>query len=136
MTIGQARGALSIFWIAASAPLILLASIWTILSRSMSWELAWSWLGPLIGPQLSIIIAVWSATGTTAETKDVKSKSAFWGTILISGVYFIALYLVILLSPFSDNSLEELLKKSGWWLAFIQGFANIALGKFFIENQN
>lgn len=135
MTVGRARGVLSILWIVASAPLLLMAVAWTVLSKTVSWELVWSWLAPLIGPQLSIIIAVWSSAGISNDETPVKSASVFWGTIIISAVYFAALYAVVFLSPLSDNSFEDLLKKSGWYLAFIQGFANIALGKFFIESQ-
>jgi hypothetical protein len=94
---------------------------------------AWGWLSPLVFPILSVIIAVWSLSDSPAERLPVRSSSLFWGTVLLSVIYLLMVWCVILLEPFSSLGWENIMKSSAWYLGLIQAVVAGAIAKFFIE---
>jgi hypothetical protein len=157
MTVGRARSILSFLWIGLSAPLIFYIIALTLIvigtkgevvhhavtstadrcekiDAELDWHLLWSWLTPLVFPTLALIVGVWSVSSSRGDKIEVKSKDTFWGTIIISGIYFGAIYFVLALQPLTQACFTELLKVSGWFLGSIQTIAALALSKFFVEN--
>jgi uncharacterized BrkB/YihY/UPF0761 family membrane protein len=135
MTTRKARAILSGVWIGLSAPLILIAVVLSITKFGKDdWDVPWAWLIPLVSPALSLIIAVWLSGSTARNDSQLKSAEAFWGTFVLTLVYFIAAYLVIALYPLARVDLATHLRTSVWYLSLLQGLTTFALGKFYLEN--
>jgi uncharacterized BrkB/YihY/UPF0761 family membrane protein len=135
MTIGRARAILSGLWIGCSIPLVVVAMVLSMTKFDKEeWDIPWTWLVPLIIPTLSLIVAVWSTGGAASDRKPVKSREVFWGTIALTLLYFLAIYLVIFLYPLARTDLATHLRTSVWYLGLLQCLATLALGKFYFEN--
>lgn len=138
MTIGRARATLSLLWVFAGGPLLLL-----MVARSVSGfygkesgELleVWAWIATLLLPMLGLIVAAWSAGGAHGDEQPVRSMAVFWGAVLFSVFYLSTLYLVVALEPPAPDSWINVFRTSGWYLGFFQALVVAAIGKFFIEN--
>jgi hypothetical protein len=138
MTIGRARASLSLLWVFAGGPLLLL-----MVARSVtgfygkeSGELLeiWAWVATLLLPMLGLIVAAWSAGGAQGDDKPVRSTVVFWGAFLFSVFYLFTLYLVVALEPPAPDPWANVFRTSGWYLGFFQALVVAAIGKFFIEN--
>lgn len=138
MTIGRARAALSLLWVGAGGPLLLL-----MVARSVTGfygkdnnELleVWAWVATLLLPMLGLIVAAWSAGGSHGDDKPVRSMAVFWGALLFSAFYLATLYLVVVLEPPAPDPWATVFRTSGWYLGFFQALVVAAIGKFFIEN--
>jgi hypothetical protein len=135
MTLGKARTAISILWIATSTPLILLFIIQGILDKyGDEWDVPWNWFIPLVGPILTLIVAGWITDPNFEAAQEIKSRSLFYITTLLSLIYILALYSVVFLSPLSSQAAKELFRNSGWYLGVIQVFVVLTLHRFLIVN--
>jgi hypothetical protein len=138
MTIGRARATLSLLWVFAGGPLLLLmvARSVTGFYGSESNELleVWAWIATLLLPMLGLIVAAWSAGGAHGDNKPVRSTVVFWGALLFSVFYLSTLYLVVALEPPAPEPWVNVFRTSGWYLGFFQALVVAAIGKFFIEN--
>jgi hypothetical protein len=101
-------------------------------------EVGWQWFLPTILPTLSLIIAVFvvDAAGPTAKERTIDEffyRLAFW--LSVAYLFVVAITLVgATVVPTAPNF--ELLGRSQYWLAPIQGLATGAMGIFFIKKND
>ena len=138
MSVQRARDVLSILWVMVSGPLVLF-----LIARSVSGYYGhepekiidlWSWVFQFLFPVLGIIVAAWSVGAVRSQKKSIHSMPVFWGALILSVFYLFALWLVVVLEPFSEAQWSAVFRNSGIYLGPVQGIVVTALGKFFIEN--
>ena len=97
---------------------------------------AWSWFLPAIMPTLSLTLGViiYDYMGQTTMSKSVDSL-LFRLTFTLSFFYIIAIALTLVISPFLNYTVFELMKTSNYWLAPLQGLVSVSIGIFFIKKE-
>jgi hypothetical protein len=136
MTVGRSRAILGVFWIAGTAPIMLILSIQTIIGvYGEEWQLPWSWVSPLVFPNLSLIIAVWTIEEPNTPERVIRSRTLLITTMMLSVFYLINIYAVLLVGRYSDISIRDIMSASSWYLLPFQALVTGALGKFFIETK-
>ena len=96
MTVGRSRAILGALWIIGTAPVLLVLTVQTILGvYGEDWQLPWSWISPLIFPNLSLIIAVWSRGKQSILEKPIHSTHVLVVTSILSIFYILSIYAVV-----------------------------------------
>jgi hypothetical protein len=94
----------------------------------------WGWLLPTVLPTLSLIIGqlVFDAVqgGLADRTMD---RFLFRLTAWLSCGYLLAVFLVIVLTPFSTLGPIQLMTEANVWLGPVQGLVAAAMGAFFVK---
>jgi hypothetical protein len=135
MTIKTAKVALSLIWVIAAIPLMLV-----LIMRQISGEFddsaksAWTWAGQFLFPNLTLIGGAWSVTASPNEDKPMSSVLVFWIAIALSLFYLLVLYLVLGWQQTSSESPQSVYEQSAQFLVLIQALVVGWLGKFFIES--
>jgi peptidoglycan/LPS O-acetylase OafA/YrhL len=135
MTIGRARSTIAIVWSIGVAPMFIMLIAMTLFGRfDKDWDTPWNWFLPLTCPILGVIITALTIKEHEAHSHQIKSPHVFWLGLAVSVLYLLSIYAIVLVQPFTDQSLEKLMRSSGWYLGIVQGFASAFVGKFFVEN--
>jgi hypothetical protein len=138
LSLHQARNRLTLSWLILSAPLLLL-----VIFQSISGKYGFEGLESLTGvgwvfqavlPTASVMIA----TSTLPMSDKIAGRVVENVTLLritsLSFIfYFLILYSIVLLEPWTNISLPNLMAMSGWFLAPIQAFILTLISKFFLE---
>lgn len=133
LSVRRARNILSLFWILATGPLILLVIVQTVLGKyGQDWQIAWGWLSPLVFPILSLVLAFSVLSADPAAKRPFRAPAVFWGTMILCGFYVAMLWSVILLEPVSELGWVNLMKFLGWPLGVVQGVVAGAVTRFFL----
>jgi len=97
---------------------------------------AWGWFLPTVMPTLSLIIGVLVIDAIDPQQTDKKvERFLFWLAFDLSFFYLTIVILTILIQPFTDSTLPDLMKVSNLWLGPIQGLVAAVLGAFFIKGE-
>jgi hypothetical protein len=135
MTVQGAKLWLSIGWLAAMAPLVIV-----LILRQLDGfygsdpKDVWSWFGQFVLPALTLLGGAWSVAAVPSDRKPVDNPIVFWIAVAISVFYIVLLYVVIGKQPFSPLAWQDQFKQSALFLGVIQGLLIGVLGKFFIES--
>ncbi len=137
--IANTKKQLTIIWFSGSGILFTLLLLQTIFGKyGTEAKDAWGLILPTFMPALSLIIGVLvsDATGSqdSEETATV-DRFFFRLSCFLSIGYLLTVILTILLSPFAQLSLLELMKLSNLWLAPFQGLVTASLGAFFVSKE-
>ena len=135
MTIAKARSTIALVWAIGVAPMFMIMVAMTLFGRfDKDWDTPWNWFLPLPCPILGVIITALTIKGHEALNQEVKSPTVFWLGLAFSVLFLLFIYAIVFVQPFTDQSLEKLMRSSGWYLGIMQGFASAFVGKFFVEN--
>ena len=137
--IANTKKQLTIIWFSGSGILFALLLLQTIFGKyGTEAKDAWGLILPTFMPALSLIIGVLvsDATGSqdSEETATV-DRFFFRLSCFLSIGYLLTVILTILLGPFAQLSLLELMKLSNLWLAPFQGLVTASLGAFFVSKE-
>ena len=138
MKVRTARSVLSITWVVASVPVILIVSFqgFNQVYGPDNWDKGWLWIMPLLFPVLGIILASWSVGHSQYDNLEMSSNYVFLLTMLLSCVYFVILYAGIIAGSlvYRHSNWDFIMRSTGWFLSVFQALISIAITKFFIEN--
>src|SRR5712692_2476772 len=116
MTRGQAQLSLSLLWVLAIFPLLILLVLQSILGKyGNEWDTPWNWFAPLVFPSLSLMISAWVEGSNKARAARAANSTLCWGTILLSIGYITLLYAVVIVHPFSDTPIQSTFRNSSWY---------------------
>src|SRR5262245_4119054 len=138
MKVSKAKMCLSIFWLLAIAPLLLILILRQLNgfydgdAKSDSREV-WNWVSQFVLPGLTLIAGAWTVSASPSDEKLVAHQWVFWAAVGMSMFYLTVLYLVIGMQATSALPWPETFKQSALYLGLMQGALIAVLGKFFIE---
>jgi len=135
LTVGRARSILGCFWFSLLLPLFIIIVYQIVVNRYPDgWTAPWGWFSTLVLPIWSLIIIVLTATKNFTHEIPVHSKSLFYIALVISAVYILALYMILLIGGQSQAPLEQTLNNSTLYMGAMQAIVTSVLAKFFVEN--
>jgi hypothetical protein len=137
MTIRKAKMCLSVLWLCAIAPLLLIL-IYRQLNGfydapNTDHKEVWSWVSQFVLPGATLLAGAWTVSASSSEKRRIANTWVFWLAIGMSLFYFAVLYLVVSAQASSQQPWPETFKQSALFLGIIQGALIGVLGKFFIE---
>jgi hypothetical protein len=136
MTVRTAKIVLSLVWVGTGLPLL-----FVLMMRHLSGfydpdpKAAWTWAAQYLFPNLTLIAGAWSVSPSPADRKAISSGITFWGAVILSLFYLVALYLVMGAQMVSEASFQTIFEQSALFLGLIQALVVGWLGKFFIETR-
>jgi hypothetical protein len=138
MTIRTAKMCLSLLWIGAIGPLLLIL-IYRQLSGfydapNTDHREVWNWVSQFVVPGATLLAGAWTVSVSSSDEKPVGNSWVFWVAVGMSVFYFVVLYLVVSVQASSQQPWPETFKQSALFLGIIQGAVIGVLGKFFIES--
>jgi hypothetical protein len=138
MIVRTAKMSLSVLWLIAIAPLILI-----LILRQMSGfyntpntdlKDVWSWVSQFVLPGLTLMAGAWTVSSSPADGGPVENPIVFWIAVGMSAFYLAVLYVVVALQAGTDQPWPETFKQSALYLGIVQGAVIGVVGKFFIES--
>jgi hypothetical protein len=137
--IANTKKRLAIIWFSGSGVLSTLLLLQTIFGKfGTEAKDAWGLMLPTFMPTLALIIGTLVADATASDNPEetvTVDRFFFRLSCFLSIAYLLTVILTILLSPFSQLSLLELIKLSNLWLAPFQGLVSASLGAFFVSRK-
>jgi hypothetical protein len=135
MTVRSAKLWLSVGWLAAMAPLVIVLILRQLdgFYGSDAKEV-WSWFSQFVLPALTLLAGAWTVAAAPTDQKQIDNTIVFWIAVSIPIFYIVLLYVVIGKQPTSSVPWQEQFKQSALFLGIIQGLVIGVLGKFFIES--
>jgi hypothetical protein len=135
MTVRGAKLRLSIGWMAALAPLVVI-----LVLRQLDGfygddpKDVWSWFSQFVLPALTLLGSAWTVSASPNDQKPIDNPTVFWIATALSVFYLVLLYVVIGNQASSSQPWAEQFKQSALFLGIFQGLVIGVLGKFFIES--
>ena len=98
----------------------------------------WGWLLQCTLPTLSLMIGMinFETYNPTGAHNIPVNKFTYYIALILSGVYLILIFMIVLFQPISGKLLWELGKNSNIYLAPIQGLVSGVIGLFFSKQVN
>jgi len=134
----KCKKSLAKVWFLGAGIVFILIFLQTLFGKySGQEEKAWSWFLPTVIPNLSLIIGILVADAKHVLSEDERKIDPFLFKLALSLsiVYFAVVLSTVLIQPFTDMLILELLERSNLWLAPLQGLAAASLGAFFIKTE-
>jgi uncharacterized membrane protein len=133
MTVRSAKLSLSIGWLIAVGPLIIVLVL-RQLNGFFGSDLkeVWNWFSQFVLPGLTLLGGAWTVSASPNDQKEIDNKPVFWVAVALSGFYLILLYIVVASQVGTAQPVNQL-KDSGLFLGIFQALVIGVLGKFFIE---
>jgi hypothetical protein len=134
MTVRNAKSWLSIGWLMAVGPLMII-----LVLRQLNGFFGsdpkdvWSWFSQFVVPALTLLGGAWTVSASSNDQKEIDNPMTFWVSVMLSVFYLALLYLVVGSQVGSMQPLSQL-KDSALFLGILQGLVIGVLGKFFIES--
>lgn len=135
MSVRGAKLWLSIGWMAALAPLVVI-----LVLRQLDGfygddpKEVWSWFSQFVLPALTLLGGAWTVSASPNDQKTIDNPTVFWIATALSAFYLVLLYVVIGNQASSSLPWAEQFKQSALFLGIFQGLVIGVLGKFFIES--
>ncbi|KAA9345375.1 hypothetical protein [Larkinella humicola] len=136
----DAQKNLAVTWVVATAVLILLFFIQTLVGNKYPGQSdeAWDWLIPQVFPTLTLMFGVMVARAQSAKRRDIVVRRSYYRlTLAVVIFYFIILFGVVFTAPldftFNETPALEHLKRSTKIVSVVQGCATITLSIFFVS---
>ncbi len=137
--VANTKKQLTIIWFTGSAIIFALLLLQTFFGKyGAEVKDAWGLMLPTFMPALALIIGTLVADSTASDNSEetvTVDRFFFRLSFFLSTAYLLTVILTILLSPFSQLSLLELIKLSNLWLAPFQGLVTASLGAFFVSKK-
>ena len=126
---------LACLWVSVGLALFILLVFQSIFGKfGTRVEEAWAWFLPTIMPTLSLIIGVLVLDFSSTRQQDKRIDRFFFRLAFsLSAVYLALVILVPIIQPLTSLSPFELMKRSNFWLAPLQGAVAAVLGAFFVK---
>ena len=134
----KCKKSLAKVWFLGAGIVFILILLQTLFGKySGQEEKAWGWFLPTVMPTLSLMIGVLVADTKQRQVKDERKIDPFLFklSMSLSIAYFGVVLLTILVQPFTEMLILELLDKSNLWLGPLQGLVAASLGAFFIKRE-
>ena len=134
MTVRQAKLSLSIGWLLAVGPLVIILVLRQLDQFYSDPKDVWSWFSQFVLPGLTLLGGAWTVSTSASDGNRVDNPAVFWIAAALSVFYFVLIYVVIGKQAGTSGSLGDHFKDSALFLGVIQGLVIGVLGKFFIES--
>jgi hypothetical protein len=135
MTVRGAKLWLSVGWMGAVAPLIVILVLRQVNGfYGADAKEVWSWFSQFVIPALTLLAGAWTVSASPADQNQIGNPMVFWIAVFLSIFYVALLYVVIGSQPWSTLTWQEQFKQSALFLGVIQGLVIGVVGKFFIES--
>lgn len=136
MELFEAKKKLAILWFLFSGGLFVLLLIQSFLGKyEDNANGAWSWFFPNVLPTLSLMISVFLFDLKKAKSNKTIDKFYFKISFWLSLGYFLTILATILIEPFSQKSIMEILKESNLYLGPFQGLVVASIGFLFVRSE-
>ncbi|MEK6663362.1 MAG: hypothetical protein AABY73_05780 [Pseudomonadota bacterium] len=137
VSMAGARQKLAIAWFVGAGFTFTALLMLTTFGNNGQGAVLWDWYLPAVTPNLSLIVGVMfnDLRRKAAKGESVDSfiyRLALW----LSLVYLLLLFIVPLLSPFTDAPLDADLQNSKLPLSLVQALATTALGAFYVQRES
>jgi hypothetical protein len=134
MTVRSAKSWLSIGWLVAVGPLVIILVL-RQLNNFFGGDPkdVWNWFSQFVLPALTLLGGAWTVSASPNDQRQIENPMVFWVAVILSIFYVALLYLVIGSQAGSEQPLSQL-KDSALFLGILQGLVIGVLGKFFIES--
>jgi len=135
MTVHGAKMWLSIGWLGAVAPLVVI-----LVLRQLDGyygtdpKEVWNWFTQFVLPALTWLAGAWTVTAAPNDQNPIGNRLVFWIAVLLSAFYIAILYVVIGMQARSQLPWQEQFKQSALFLGILQALVIGVVGKFFIES--
>ena len=141
MTLGRAKAVISYVWVVIAVTILGIVFIQTLKGKydfkPGDWDAGLAWAMPLVLPILGFIIPTWTLAGSARDQVIVKNVHVFVFALILSLLYFIALFVVLWQIPVEISDIEayatRTLRTTSWVFGVFQVAVVAALGKFFLE---
>lgn len=135
--IQECQRKLALLWLAGSGVIFMLVLGQTFTGVFGSdTESVWNWLLPNIVPTVSIIIGTLAASAFHSQSTSTVDGFIFRVAVALSAFYLIVTLGTILWSSgLTVMRTSDVLNKSKYWMAPVQGLLGIALGVFFVSRK-
>jgi hypothetical protein len=135
MTVRGAKMALSIGWLLAVAPLIIVLVLRQLGGYyGANPKEVWNWFTQFVLPALTLLAGAWTVTTAPGDKSRFDNSFVFWLAAALSAFYVALLYFVIGMQTWSQLPWQEVFKQSALFLGILQGLVIGVVGKFFIES--
>ena len=138
MIVRHAKMALSLLWMLAAAPILLILILRQLQgfydTPNTDPKEVWNWVSQFVLPGVTLVVGAWTVSASPSDQRPIDNPWVFWAAIGMSAFYFIVLYLVVGLQGTTQQPWPETFKQSALFLGIIQGAVIAVLGKFFIES--
>ena len=138
MIVRHAKMSLSMLWMFAVAPILLILILRQLDgfydTPNTDPKEVWNWVSQFVLPGITLVAGAWTVSASPSDQKPIDNSWVFWAAIGMSAFYFIVLYLVIGLQGATQQPWPETFKQSALFLGIIQGAVIAVVGKFFIES--
>jgi hypothetical protein len=133
----NAKQRLAVLWFSSAGVLFVGVLVLSLKAApALAPSAVWSWYLPTVMPTLSLIIGVLVSDalgrGVATKTADLFLFKLTWA---ISAAYLSIVLITLLLTPFVEMALKDILDTSLLWLGPLQGLASAALGAFFVQSE-
>src|SRR5262245_13548869 len=136
MTIGKAKLALSLVWVTAAVPLLLILIFRQLVGfYDPDPKAAWTWAAQFLFPNLTLIGGAWSVAASPADDAPISSPLVAWGAIGISAFYLVVLFLILGVQGLGVRPWQTVFDQSGLFLGLLNGIVVGWLGKFFVGSK-
>lgn len=133
----SAKKRLATLWFTASGIIFVIMLLQTINGKfEDKSDEAWGWLFSNVIPVLSLMLSVFLLDISSAQKKaETVPRFFFQLVFFLSIAYHIAIFSVILLQPFSNNGIIQLMQESNIYIGPFQGLVTAAVGLFFFKKE-
>ena len=136
MTIRNARFALTMVWVVAAIPLLLLLIFRQLVGfYDPDPKAAWTWAAQFLFPNLTLIGGAWSVAASPADDAPISSPVVVWGALVVSAFYLLILYMVLGVQAVTDQRWQTIFEQSGLFLGLLNALVVGWLGKFFVGSK-
>src|SRR5215469_16682766 len=120
MIVRTAKMSLSLLWLVAVAPLILI-----LILRQMEGfydvpdtdpKDVWSWVSQFVLPGVTLMAGAWTVSTSSADRGPVENPAVFWIAIGMSAFYLAVLYVVVATQATTTQPWPETFKQSALYL--------------------
>ena len=136
MKIFDAKKRLAILWFIFTAGLFIIILMQSLLGKfeDKSNE-AWSWFFPNVLPTLSLMISVFILDLKSRKSRKTIDKFYFRIPFWLSILYLTTILITILVQPFSNKSIIDLMQESSLYLGPFQGLVTGSIGFLFVKGE-
>src|SRR5215203_430007 len=135
--IESVRNKMATLWLSSAGIIFLTLVIQSLrLVYGTDAQEVWGWILPTLMPTLSLIITVLSYSALDPAMSGAIVRRDFYRLASwLSGAYLVAVFLTLIIQPFSAGDPIQLMQMSNLWLGPFQGLVASALGVLFASKK-
>ena len=104
MTVRNAKSWLSIGWLGAVGPLMIILVLRQLYGfYGPDPKDVWNWFSQFVLPALTLLAGAWTVSASPSDQKPIDNPMVFWVAVVLSVFYIGLLYIVVGIQAFRPN---------------------------------